>query len=270
METFNLIPSGEALLLGKYLLSGGRQVETARTTAYMFSLRTNHKVRQFLFDSVCRIGAFILLASYSTAQDGIKRTEEELHHLHQDTPAYISFLEDPKRDAYQKPQQVIQALNLRQGEVVADIGAGSGYFSFRLAQHVGPTGRVYAVDVAPDMILHLNRKIRSTGVQNVVTILADANDPLLPDASVDRFFICDTWHHIEKQTQYLSLMKKMLKPGGQIVMIDFQKKELPVGPRVEMKIAREDLIRQMESEGFELIKEHTFLPYQYFLIFQQK
>jgi ubiquinone/menaquinone biosynthesis C-methylase UbiE len=90
------------------------------------------------------------------------------------------------------------------------------------------------------------------------------------DASIDRFFFCDTWHHIENQTQYLALMKKMLKPGGQVIMIEFHKKEMPVGPPVEMKIAREDVVRQMETNGFKLAKEHTFLPYQYFLIFTLK
>lgn len=102
---------------------------------------------------------------------------------------------------------------------------------------------------------------------NVTAILADADDPLLADASIDRFFFSDSWHHIENQSKYLSLIKKMLKPGGEIIMIDFHKKELPVGPPMQMKIAREDLIRQMESNGFRLTKEHTFLPYQYFLVF---
>ncbi len=134
------------------------------------------------------------------------------------------------------------ALDLKDGERIADIGAGSGYFAFRLARHVGEAGRVYAVDVNPDMIIHMNRAIRDMGVGNVTTILAPPDDPLLADNSIDRFFICDTWHHIENQTKYLALMKRMLKPKGQVVMIDFQKRELPVGPPLEMKIAKEDLI----------------------------
>ena len=90
---------------------------------------------------------------------------------------------------------------------------------------------------------------------------------LLPQP-VDRFLIVDVWHHIEDQAGYLALMKKQLKPGGQVVMIDFHKKELPVGPPVDMKISREDLLKQMEGAGFRLAKEHTFLPYQYFLVFE--
>jgi ubiquinone/menaquinone biosynthesis C-methylase UbiE len=159
------------------------------------------------------------------------------------------------------------ALGLKSGEIIADIGAGSGYFTFRLAQPVGDKGKIYAVDVSPDMILHINRRVRELKATNVVSILADPDDPLLLDASIDRFFFSDSWHHIEAQTKYLSLVKRMLKPGGEVVMIDFHKKDLPVGPPLQMKIAREDVIRQMETNGFRLAKEHTFLPYQYFLVF---
>ena len=192
---------------------------------------------------------------------------EEMHQLHQDSKAYIAYLEDPQRDVYQKPDEVITALGLREGETVADVGAGSGYFTFRLASRVGEKGRVYAVDTSPDMILHMNARIRDMKLRNVVTVLSAPDDPLLIDGSIDRFFICDTWHHIQNQAQYLGLMKKMLKPEGQVIMIDFHKRELPIGAPMEMKIAREDLVRQMESNGFKLAKEHTFLPYQYFLIF---
>jgi ubiquinone/menaquinone biosynthesis C-methylase UbiE len=98
-------------------------------------------------------------------------------------------------------------------------------------------------------------------------VLSEPDDPLLPDRSIDRFVIVDTWHHIESQERYLGLMKKLLKPGGQVVMIDYQKREMPVGPPVSMRIARDDLVRQMVLNGFRLVKEHTFLPYQYFLVF---
>jgi ubiquinone/menaquinone biosynthesis C-methylase UbiE len=212
----------------------------------------------------------LLVPGTISAQDAVKRDEHQMQRLHRDPKSYIGALEDPKRDAYQKPHEVLTALNLKPGEAIADIGAGSGYFTFRLAHHLGDKGKVYAVDVSPDMVLHVNRRIRELKVNNVVSILADPDDPLLPDASVNRFFFCDSWHHIENRTKYLSLMTKMLKPGGEIVMIDFHKKELPVGPPLKMKIAREDLIKQMESSGFRLTKEHTFLPYQYFLVFVPK
>jgi ubiquinone/menaquinone biosynthesis C-methylase UbiE len=191
-----------------------------------------------------------------------------MHRLHRDPKAYVALLEDPARDGYQKPDEVLRALALRPGEAVADIGSGSGYFTVRLAGGVGTGGRVYAVDVDPEMVRHLNRRLRDSGLDNVRSVLADLDDPLLPDASVDRFFICDTWHHIGDQAKYLGLMKKMLRPGGQVVMIDFKKEETPMGPPLGMRIAREDLLRQMQAAGFILAAEHTFLPYQYFLVFR--
>ena len=93
---------------------------------------------------------------------------------------------------------------------------------------------------------------------------------MLPEASIDRFFICNTWHHVGNRDQYMKLMKRMLKPGGQIVVLDYKKEKLPVGPPPMMKLARERVIREMESGGFTLTKEHTFLPYQYFMIFVQQ
>ena len=209
----------------------------------------------------------LILPLTVTAQDAVKRDDHQMHQLHRDPKAYIGTLEDPKRDAYQKPHEVVHALNLKSGEVIADIGAGSGYFTFHLARHGGDKGKVYAVDISPDMILHINRRIRELKANNIVTLLADPDDPLLPDRSVNRFFFSDSWHHIENQTKYLSLMKKMLKPGGEVVMIDFHKKDLPVGPPMNMKIAREDLIKQLDGNGYRLTKEHTFLPCQYFLVF---
>jgi predicted methyltransferase len=95
------------------------------------------------------------------AQDGAPRDLHEMQRLHSDPQAYIGMLEDPKRDVYQKPREVLTALDLRRGEIIADIGAGSGYFTFRIAHHVGSEGKVYAVDVNPDMIRHINRRIRS-------------------------------------------------------------------------------------------------------------
>ena len=213
----------------------------------------------------------LVLVSVSVhAQDAAKRDEHQMHQLHNDPKSYIGMLEDPQRDAYQKPREVMTALGIKSGEVIADIGAGSGYFTFRLANHVGAKGRVYAVDVSPDMILHINRRIRELKVNNVVSILADPDDPLLPDRSVNRFFFSESWHHIENQTKYLLLIKRMLKARGEVAMIDFHKKELPFGPPMQMKIAREDVIKQMESNGFRLAKEHTFLPHQYFLVFMPK
>jgi ubiquinone/menaquinone biosynthesis C-methylase UbiE len=194
-------------------------------------------------------------------------TMEEMHKLHQDSRAYIELLEDPARDAYQKPHEVLMALGLKDGDRIADVGAGSGYFSLRFAQHVGTEGLVLAVDINPDMIVHLNRRIRDRGFDNVRTILASAEDPLLAPSSVDKVFISETWHHIQNRSEYLGVLKKALKPDGQVVIIDFQRKPTLVGPPAEMRVAREDVVSEFEHSGFRLTKEHTFLPHQYFLVF---
>jgi arsenite methyltransferase len=212
-------------------------------------------------------GVLSLVFGAACGQDAKPRTMEEMHKLHPNSGALMAVLEDPKRDAYQKPHEVITALKLKEGEVIADIGAGSGYFTFRLARHIGK-GRVYAVDISPDLILHLNRRIRDLNATNVVSVLCAPDDPLLPDHSVDRFFICDTWHHIGGHAKYLALLKKLLRPGGEIIMIDFKKEQTPVGPPMEMRISREDLIKEMESNGLRVSAEHRFLDYQYFIVFK--
>jgi SAM-dependent methyltransferase len=212
------------------------------------------------------IGCFsALLLSQDVAP---KHVPDGMHGMKLDSKAYIAMLENPQRDAEQKPDEVIKALNLKEGDTVADIGAGSGYFSIRFARAVGASGRVFAVDTSPDMVLHMNRRIRDLNLANMITVLSAPDDPLLPDKSIDLFFICNTWHHIQNRAGYLSLMKKMLRQGGRVAMIDYLKKTLPVGPPPQMKIAREDLIREMESGGFGLSREHSFLPHQYFLIFK--
>ena len=213
---------------------------------------------------------FALGQAPAIGQNTLLSSTQEMHRLQQDSKAYIARLEDPMRDAYQKPQEVVKALNIQEGEVIADIGAGSGYFSVRLARPVGEKGRVYAVDVSPDMIVHLNRRVRDLNLKNVVTILCAPDDPLLADGSVDRFMICDTWHHIAGHAKYLALLKRMLKPGGQVIMIDFKKAKTPVGPPMELRIDRDELVREMKANNFQLAAEHTFLEYQYFLVFKVK
>jgi arsenite methyltransferase len=218
-----------------------------------------------------KLAIALLLPAMLFAQSAPKpKTAEEINKLHQDSKAYIAMLDNPQRDAEQKPNEVIAALGLKNGEAIADIGAGSGYFAFRFARSVGSAGRIYAVDTDPDMILHMNRRIRELKLSNVVTVLSAPDDPLLQDGSVNRIFICNTWHHLENRAKYLGLMKRMLRPGGQVVLVDYKKRQLPVGPPPEMKIAKRDVVKEFESGGFKLSREHNFLPYQYFLVFSPR
>jgi ubiquinone/menaquinone biosynthesis C-methylase UbiE len=218
-----------------------------------------------LLPAALAVAATCLPASANTQSR--PSTVEEMHRLHRDSKSFIATLEDPARDEYQKPHEVMMALDLREGERVADIGSGSGYFTLRIANHVGRTGLVYAVDVNPDMIAHLEGRVREAGLENVRTVLARPDDPLLPAGTIDRFFICDTWHHIDARPKYLAAMAKALKPEGRVVVIDYVKKDMPGGPPMEMRLSREEVVAEFERAGFRLAKEHGFLPYQYFLVF---
>lgn len=186
---------------------------------------------------------------------------QKTHHPSSDE--FAKILEDPSRDKWQKPHEVVMALDLKPNETVADIGAGTGYFARRFAMHAG---KVYAVDI-DEKLLKIAGK---DAPKNLVTVLAAPDDPRLPDASVDTIFICDVLHHIEKRPAYYAKLAQALKPGGRIVIIEFHKKETPVGPPPSMKLADQEVIAELQKAGFRLAKRLDFLPYQYILSFEKR
>ena len=204
----------------------------------------------------------LLLGVLASAQ-----TQHQEHHPPRSTSKYIQALEDPSRDAWQQPEKVVATLGLKPGENVADLGAGPGYFTLRLARAVGPSGKVYGVDVSQGMLDYLEKGARAEHLTNIQPVLALPHDPKLPTASVDMIFICDTLHHISERPTYYPLLMRALKPGGRLVNIDFHKRSLPVGPPVEMKIPKAGMIREAEAAGFHLVRQYNFLPYQYFVVF---
>lgn len=180
------------------------------------------------------------------------------HHVPRSAEEYAKILEQPSRDEWQKPEQVIEALQLRKTDVVADLGAGSGYFTRRLATRVD---KVYAVDI-DRRLLDMITKSNDARIQ---AVLATPDDPKLPPHSVDVVFICEVLHHIENRGAYYPKLIASLKPNGRIIIVDFQKRPLPVGPNVEMKIDEKDLEKELSAAGLKITKRHTFLPYQYFV-----
>jgi arsenite methyltransferase len=211
----------------------------------------------------------LLLCFLLTACPAAVAQVEHKHHPPESASAYIKALEDPGRDKWQKPQRVVAELGLKPGDIVADLGAGSGYFTVPLARAVGPSGKVYAIDIDRDMLAYVQRRAEEEHLENVRTTLADPDDPKLPPSSVDLIFICDTLHHISQREKYYPLLARALKPRGRLVNIDFEKCDLPVGPALEMKIAKPDMIKEAQPAGFRLVQEFDFLEYQYFLVFQR-
>ena len=186
-----------------------------------------------------------------------------------DLPAYIAAQEDPRRDRWQRPDQVVQALAIRAGQTVCDVGAGPGYFTLRLARAVGSRGRVYAVDVEPRILEALRDRIEKSGVGNVTPVLALGGDPLLPDATCDLILIVDTYHHFPDRPAYLRRLAQALKPGGRIANIDFRKEATPVGPPQEHRISREEFLRESATAALRVDQELTFLEDQYFVILRR-
>jgi len=180
----------------------------------------------------------------------------------------VSLFDDPARDAWQKPANVVEALQLRAGMCVADLGAGTGYFSRYLAAAVGEAGTVFAVDTEPGLVTHLRERAEHEHTPNVVPILASADNPRLPVGAVDVVLIVDTVHHIDDRINYLRRLRRVLKPGGRVVVIDFKNQDIPVGPPPEHKLAREQIVDELSAAGYRLVSAPDVLPYQYFLIFQ--
>jgi predicted methyltransferase len=190
-------------------------------------------------------------------------------HRRFDDPAYWSTVfDDPARAAWQKPEALVAALGLRPGQCVADLGAGTGYFSRLLSAAVGPAGTVLAVDPEPNLVAHLRARAEREGSANVVPVLASLDNPRLPAGQVDVVLIVDTYHHIDNRVAYFRRLRQTLRPPGRIAIVDWQKRPLPVGPEMEHKLAREQVVHEMETAGYRLAQEPSILPYQYFLIFE--
>lgn len=189
------------------------------------------------------------------------------HHSFEDVERWQAVFDDPARDAWQKPDQVVGALALAPGMAVADLGAGTGYFSRRLSAAVGPTGTVFAVDTEPQMVVHLRARAERERTPNVVPVLASADRPRLPARGIDLVLVVDTYHHIDDRVAYFRALRAALRPGGRIAVVDWHKRELPVGPPLDHKLARQQVVDEMREAGFALATEHDVLPYQYFLVF---
>jgi SAM-dependent methyltransferase len=193
--------------------------------------------------------------------------EQGFHHSFGDAERWAKEFDDPARDAWQKPEEILDALHLTATDRVADIGAGTGYFSARIAKRV-PDGKVFAVDIEPDMLNYLSERKHREQLHVLQPVRANADSPNLPEP-VDVVLIVDTYHHIDDRVPYFSRLKSSLRPDGRLAIVDF-KTDAPEGPPPERRVPPEKVKDELEKAGYALFGRHDFLPRQYFLVFQAR
>jgi predicted methyltransferase len=219
-------------------------------------MNPHQMVRPLLLALACSLGQALPVAAQSPHTH---------HHSFGDAQKWAQVFDDPKRDAWQKPHEVIQALKLKPDAVIADIGSGTGYFAARFA-HMVPKGRVYGVDTEPDMVKYLAERAQREGLKNITAVQAKAGAPRLPEKA-DVVVLVDVYHHVENREQYFRQLQNSLKTGGRLAIIDFRL-DSPEGPPKAARIAPEQVKSELLRAGYRLAEEHGFLPNQYFLIFQ--
>lgn len=183
-----------------------------------------------------------------------------------DIDFWVKMFEDPKRDAWQRPQEVVKTMNLKAGNVVADIGAGTGYFTRHLAVAVGPDGSAIGLDIELSMVKYMKEDAKKLNLSNYKARVVGTDDPEIETGSVDVVFLCNTYHHIENRVKYFSHILNSLKENGRVVVVDFYK-NTDFGPPRDHKMAKETVIEEMKQAGYNLLKSHDLLEQQYFLEF---
>ncbi len=210
--------------------------------------------------------AVAALSSFGTAGQALERASTRQAPASTDLAGYIASLEEPGRAEWQKPDEVIGALDLRSGQTLCDVGSGPGYFALRAARRLETSGWVYAEDVEASMIDALRDRVSQARLSNVTPILGLPDDPLLPKSACDVVLIVNTYHLFPNGPAFLRRLAKSLKPGGRLVNIDFHKRETPQGPIVARRVAKDAFLADALRASFTLAGEETFLPYQYFVV----
>jgi predicted methyltransferase len=186
-------------------------------------------------------------------------------HSFRDAQRWAQVFDDPQRDTWQKPHEVIQALALKPDAVVVDIGSGTGYFATRFARML-PKGRVYGLDTEPDMVKYLAERAQKDGLKNLTAVAATRSEPNLPEKA-DLVILVDVYHHVENRERYFGKLRASLKPDGRVAIIDYRP-DAPEGPPKNARIAPERVKAELGKAGYALAQEHGFLPNQYFLVFR--
>jgi cyclopropane fatty-acyl-phospholipid synthase-like methyltransferase len=210
--------------------------------------------------------ALLVLAFSLAACRGHSLTADHAHHRFSNADDWARRFEDPARDAWQRPDEVVRLLALKDDAVVADIGAATGYFPVRVARVV-PQGRVYGVDVESSMVDYLKARAERENLGNLRTVLAALDDPKLPEA-VDLVMLVNTYHHLQDRPAYFARLTEKVKPGGRLVIIDFRKNS-SMGPPASAKLDPSEVTAELAQAGWVPSHSHQGLPEQYFLEFKR-
>jgi ubiquinone/menaquinone biosynthesis C-methylase UbiE len=180
------------------------------------------------------------------------------------------WLDRPERESEEHPDQALEALDLKRGMVVADVGAGSGFMSFKMAKLVGPAGKVYANDVQPEMLEKLRARAQRDKVANVQTVLGTETDPKLPAGSIDLILMVDVYHEFSHPQEMLDRMREALKPAGRLVLVEYRKEDPKIPIRPEHKMSVADVKTEVEAEGYQFDQVIEVLPRQHIIIFRPR
>ena len=177
------------------------------------------------------------------------------------------WLDRSERVTEEEPDIALQAIKLVKGSTVADVGAGSGYMTVKMAKRVGPTGKIYANDIQPEMLSLLRQRLAKEKIANVETVLGTVDDPKLPAGAVDLILMVDVYHEFSEPQKMLRRMHEALKPGGRLVLLEYRKEDpaIPIRPEHKMSVVEAKL--EVEAEGYKLSKVDEVLPRQHILIF---
>jgi predicted methyltransferase len=182
--------------------------------------------------------------------------------------AHADWLTRPDRDAEEQPDRVVRELGIQPGSTVADLGAGVGYFTWRLAGAVGETGKVIAVDIQPGMLERLKQNLAERDIHNVDAVLGAEDDPRLPAGQVDLVLLVDVYHELQEPELTMERVRQSLKPGGRVVLIEYRKEDpsIPIQPLHKMTVR--EVRDELEPMGLQFVELKSFLPTQHIIIFQ--